>query len=217
MREDFLSIERIENRYEIFLKGSIDMSEDQQSIKADVRQACLCQRAYLGEKERKNKSTIIQQKLMDLPEFQLAQTVMLFLNFREEVETTALAEATLAGKKKLVLPRCAPQSILLPIEVRDLIQDIEPGAYGIREPKLTLGVVEPSEIDLIIVPGSGFDLEGNRLGYGGGYYDRFFMLLNPLTPRVALGFQCQVIPQVPVGKYDAKMSMLITENGVYKF
>ena len=193
------------------------MSDDQQSLKAEVRQACLSQRASLGEKERKRKSVIIQQKVMDLPEFQLAQTVMLFLNFREEVETTAMAEATIAGKKKLVLPRCAPHGILLPIEVHDLIQDIELGAYGIREPKLSLGVVEPSEIDLIIVPGSGFDLQGNRLGYGGGYYDRFFVLLNPKTPRVALGFECQVISQVPVGKHDAKMSMLITENGVYNF
>lgn len=190
---------------------------DQQSIKAEVRQACICQRTSLGEKERQRKSLIIQQKLMDLPEFQLAHTVMLFLNFREEVETTAMAEATIAAKKKLILPRCAPHGILLPIEVRDLIQDIEPGKYGIREPKLTLGVVEPSEIDLIIVPGSGFDLQGNRLGYGGGYYDRFFMLLNPLTPRVALSFECQVVPEVPVGKYDAKMTKLITENGVYDF
>ncbi|MFZ3132398.1 MAG: 5-formyltetrahydrofolate cyclo-ligase [Desulfosporosinus sp.] len=193
------------------------MSEEQQSIKADVRQACLFRRTSLGEKERKRKSVIIQQKLMDLQEFQLAQTVMLFLNFREEVETTDLAEATIAVKKKLVLPRCAPKGILLPIEVRDLIQDIELGAYGIREPKLILGVVEPLEIDLIIVPGSGFDLQGNRLGYGGGYYDRLFMLLNPLIPRVALGFECQVIPQVPVGEHDAKMTMLITENGVYNF
>lgn len=193
------------------------MSEDEQCIKAGVRQACLCQRASLGEEERKRKSVIIQQKLMDLPEFQLAKTVMLFLNFREEVETTAMAEATIAGKKRLVLPRCAPQGVLLPIEVRDLGQDLESGAYGIREPKLALGVVEPSEIDLIIVPGSGFDLQANRLGYGGGYYDRFFERLNPLTPRIALGFECQIIPQVPVGKHDAKMTMLITENRVYNF
>lgn len=193
------------------------MSEDQQSIKAEVRQACLCQRTSLGEEERKRKSLIIQQKLMDLPEFQLAKTVMLFLNFREEVETTALAEAMIAGEKRLILPRCAPHGILLPIEVRDLIKDIEPGTYGIREPKLTLGVVEPSDIDLIIVPGSGFDLQGNRLGYGGGYYDRFFMLLNPLIPKIALGFECQIIPEIPIDQHDAKMTMLITENGVYNF
>jgi len=160
---------------------------------------------------------MIQQKLLELPEFQKAQTVMLFLNFREEVETTALAEATIASEKKLVLPRCAPHGILLPIVVRDLTQDIELGAYGIREPKVTLEVVQPSEIDLIIVPGSGFDLQGNRLGYGGGYYDRFFILLNPLTPRVALGFECQVIEHVPTDKHDARMTMLITEEKVYNF
>ena len=193
------------------------MSEDQQSIKAEVREACLCQRTSLGEKERQRKSQIIQQKLMDLPEFQRSQTVMLFLNFRDEVETTAMAEATIAAKKRLVLPRCAAHNVLLPIEVRDLTQDIEPGTYGIREPKLSLGVVEPSEIDLIIVPGSGFDLQGNRLGYGGGYYDRFFMLLKPLTPKIALSFECQVIEQVPTDKHDAKMTMLITENKVYNF
>ncbi|MGI6119454.1 MAG: 5-formyltetrahydrofolate cyclo-ligase [Desulfosporosinus sp.] len=193
------------------------MSGDCLSIKDKVRQTCLYQRASLGEKERKAKSIIIQRRLLDLSEFLLAQTVMLFLNFREEVETTALAEATIERKKRLILPRCAAHGVLLPIEVRDLKKDIEPGSYGIREPKLTLGVVEPSEIDLIIVPGSGFDLQGNRLGYGGGYYDRFLMALNPLTLKVALGFECQIMPQIPVDKNDVKMTMLITEKGVYKF
>ena len=155
------------------------MSEERKSLKTEVRKMCLNRRAALGEEERKSKSQIIQQKLLDLPEFQKAKTVLLFLDFRGEVETMALAEETIALEKDLILPRCAPQGILLPIEVRDLTTDLEPGAFGIREPKLSLGVVEPSEIDLVIVPGSGFDLQGNRLGYGGGFYDRFFMLLEP--------------------------------------
>jgi 5-formyltetrahydrofolate cyclo-ligase len=193
------------------------MSEDKRDLKAEVRKSCLAQRAALGEQERASKSRVIQQKLQELPEFRQAQTVMSFLNFRDEVETTAIAEATIASKKKLVLPRCAPQGILLPIEVHDLNVCLESGAWEIREPKLVNAEVKPSEIDLIIVPGAGFDLQGNRLGYGGGFYDRFFMLLNPLTPRVALGFQCQVIEQVPVDKHDIKMTMLITENEVYRF
>jgi len=193
------------------------MSEDKSSLKAEVRKACLAKRTALGEKERESKSLIIQQKLQNLPEFQQAQTVMSFLNFRDEVETTALAEAMIAGNKKLVLPCCAPQGVLLPSEVRDLATDLESGAWDIREPKLTCERVIPSEIDLIIVPGAGFDLQGNRLGYGGGFYDRFFMLLNPLTPRVALAFQCQVIEQVPVDAHDFKMTMLITEDEVYRF
>ncbi|MDR3600549.1 MAG: 5-formyltetrahydrofolate cyclo-ligase [Desulfosporosinus sp.] len=193
------------------------MSEDNRCLKGDVRKACLAQRTVLGKQERESRSWIIQQKLQDLPEFQQAQTVMLFLNFRDEVDTTALAEAVIAAKKRLILPRCAPQGILLPIEVRDLTKDLEVGAWEIREPKLTNEEVKPSEIDVIIVPGAGFDLHGNRLGYGGGYYDRFFMRLNPLTPRVALSFECQVIEQVPVDRHDIKMTMLITENKVYRF
>lgn len=193
------------------------MDKGQKSQKDKVRKACLWQRTSLGEKERINKSIIIQNRLMNLLEYRQAQTVMLYLNFREEVETTALAEAVIASGKKLVLPRCASHGIILPIEVGDLEQDLELGAYGIREPKLTLRATEPSEIDLIIVPGVAFDLQGNRLGYGGGYYDRFLMRLKPLTPMIALGFECQVIKQVPVDKLDVKMTMLITENEVYKF
>jgi 5-formyltetrahydrofolate cyclo-ligase len=193
------------------------MSKGQKSQKDEVRKANLGQRISLGKKERMRKSKIIQQRLMDLQEYRQAQTVMLYLNFREEVETTALAKATIDSQKKLILPRCASHRILLPLEVCDLEQDIEPGTYGIREPKLTLRVVEPSEIDLIIVPGTAFDLQGNRLGYGGGYYDRFLMRLKPLTPIVALGFECQVIGQVPVDRHDVKMTKLITENAVYEF
>ncbi|MDP4126336.1 MAG: 5-formyltetrahydrofolate cyclo-ligase [Bacillota bacterium] len=193
------------------------MSEDKQSLKAEVRKSCLSKRATLGEKERNHKSKIIQQTIQNLPEYQQAHVVMLFLNFREEVETTALAETTIALNKKLILPRCAPHGIMLPLEVRDLAVDIEPGAWGIREPKLKNAETDPSEIDLIIVPGAGFDLGGDRLGYGGGFYDRFFMRLNPLTPKVAIGFECQVIEKVPVDKHDAKMTMLITENNIYDF
>lgn len=193
------------------------MSEEKHYSKAEVRKVCLNRRAALGKEERKSKSKIVQQKLLDSPEFQKAKAVLLFLDFRGEVETMALAEATIALEKRLILPRCAPHGILLPIEVCDLTRDLEPGAYGISEPKLSLGVVKPTEIDLVIVPGAGFDLQGNRLGYGGGFYDRFFMLLNPTTHRVALGFECQVIAEVPVDKHDVKMTMLITENEVYNF
>ncbi|MDQ7093169.1 5-formyltetrahydrofolate cyclo-ligase [Desulfosporosinus sp. PR] len=193
------------------------MSEEKSLLKAEVRKSCLGLRADLKEEERKNKSRKIQEAVLNLPEFKQAQTVMSFLNFRDEVETTALAEAVIAGEKRLILPRCAPRGILLPIETRDLGVDIEPGLWGIREPKLNLGEADPFEIDLILVPGAGFDLQGNRLGYGGGYYDRFFMRIRQTVPRVAIGFECQIIERVPVDQHDAKMTMLVTENKVYRF
>lgn len=193
------------------------MNEVNKKLKTEVRKSCLMQRAALGEQDKKSKSSIIQQRLLESLDFQKAQTVMLFLNFRDEVETTAIAEAVLASKKRLVLPRCAPKGVLLPLGVSNLALDLESGAWGIREPKLTNVEVNPLEIDLVIVPGAGFDLQGNRLGYGGGYYDRFFGRLKASVPKVALGFECQIIGQVPVDEHDVKMTKLITEKMVYVF
>ena len=193
------------------------MNEVNKKLKTEVRKSCLMRRAALGEQDKQSSSLIIQQRLLDSLDFQKAQTVMLFLNFRDEVETTAIAEAVLARKKRLVLPRCAPKGVILPLEVSNLALDLESGAWGIREPKLTNAEVNPLEIDLVVVPGAGFDLQGNRLGYGGGYYDRFFERLRASVPKVALSFECQIIGQVPVDEHDVKMTKLITEKMVYVF
>ena len=193
------------------------MEENQKALKAAVRQKCLELRRALGEENRKHKSLRIRQNFLALPEFLQAQTVMLFLNFQDEVETTALAEAVLTGGKKLVLPRCAPGRVLLPLVVRDVELDTEPGMWGIREPRAALDEVDPFEIDLLAVPGVAFDMEGGRLGYGGGYYDRFLQRLSSLTPRAALAFACQVVERVPVEEGDQRVDMLVTEDGVYRF
>ncbi|MHB8124740.1 MAG: 5-formyltetrahydrofolate cyclo-ligase [Desulfitobacteriaceae bacterium] len=186
--------------------------------KKEVRKLVLAKRASLGESTRTNKSFHIQKKVLALSEYETAKTVMLFLNFRDEVETTELAKETLARGKRLVLPRCAPGGILIPAEIEDLVCDLDTGMWGIREPKEEgLVKVEPWEIDFVLVPGAAFDLTGNRLGYGAGYYDRFFEFLSPSVPRVAVAFACQVIPEVPVAEHDKKMSFLITEDKVYQF
>ena len=74
--------------------------------------------------------------------------------------------------------------------------------------------VNPEHIDLLIVPGVAFDLQGNRLGYGGGYYDRFFERLRPGVPLVALAFELQIVRQVPVEPWDRRMDWLVTEKRV---
>lgn len=193
------------------------MKNNNQGIKNVMRKVCLNRRAALEPEERAAKSLLIQQKLYGLKEFQEAKTVMSFLDFRQEVETTSIAELLIDQKKKLVLPRVAEHGIMIPLVVRDLEADIEPGAWGIREPKLCNEEVDPSEIDLVIIPGAGFDLTGNRIGYGGGFYDRFFMRLNPSVPKIALAFHTQVIEQVPCDKHDSKITVLVTEDDVYDF
>lgn len=186
--------------------------------KKEVRTLALAQRAALTENERQGKNRQIQELVLSLPEYEAAQTVMLFLNFRDEVETTFLAEETLARGKGLILPRCGPQHILIPAVIRDLSRDVEPGTWGIREPrKDALIEADPGTVDLVLVPGAAFDRSGNRLGYGGGYYDRFFARLPAGVPRVAIAYSLQVLPEVPTDEHDEKITILVTEEGVERF
>lgn len=190
------------------------MSEEKRSLREQV----LSLRSALTAEERAFKSQRIQSIVIQTREFQEARTIMLFMNFRDEVETTELAQGVLDLGKRLVLPRCAPKGVLIPALIRDLEKDIESGMWGIREPKREgLTEVDPLEIDCIIVPGAAFDAQGNRLGYGGGFYDRFFERVKEDTPRIALAFHCQIVDRIPVEVYDKKVNMLITEQGVMRF
>ncbi len=186
--------------------------------KRALREKVLTLRSALSEEQREIKSRKIQEVVSHIKEFQEAQTIMLFLNFRDEVETTGLAQKVLELGKRLVLPRCAPKGILIPALIRDLQTDIEPGTWGIREPKReNLVQVNPSEIDCVFVPGAAFDKLGNRLGYGGGYYDRFFERLRDTTPKLALAFSCQIVESIPIEAFDKKVDVLITEEGITRF
>jgi 5-formyltetrahydrofolate cyclo-ligase len=190
---------------------------ERKKAKKRIRQAVLTARANLGEPVRTEKSMLIQNKVRALPEYLAAASPMLFMNFRDEVETTGLAEDVLARGKRLILPYCAPDGILLPAVVRDL-GSLVTGKWGIREPRGEgLVQAEVAEIDFVLVPGAAFDLSGNRLGYGVGYYDRFLELLSPAVSRVAVAFACQLILEVPVEAHDKKISCLITEEKIYRF
>ncbi|MGI6227111.1 MAG: 5-formyltetrahydrofolate cyclo-ligase [Peptococcales bacterium] len=141
-------------------------------------------------------------------------TIMFFLSFRSEVETRGMVEDNLARGNRVLVPKSEPVGRrLIPSQLLDLEKDLAPGFYGIPEPGPgALRPVEPQEIDLLIVPGVAFDLRGNRLGYGGGYYDRFFERLRPEVPLVALAFELQLVPRVPVDPWDRPMDWIVTEK-----
>ncbi|WP_041484075.1 5-formyltetrahydrofolate cyclo-ligase [Desulfitobacterium metallireducens] len=186
--------------------------------KRAAREIALGLRSVLTREEHEEKSRKIHSIITALEEFQKARTVMSFLNFRDEVDTTLLAEKIIESGKHLILPRCAPEGVLIPAEINDLRIDIEPGKWGIREPKKeNLVTANPEDIDLILIPGAAFDRQGNRLGYGGGYYDRFLNRLRPETPKIALAFACQILPEVPVDPYDLRIDALVTEEGILWF
>lgn len=182
--------------------------------KENLRKQILSVRAQLTEKERSEKSARITRQILALSEYCKSENIMLYLNFRDEVETTELARITLEYGKKLIVPYC-PGKNIIPCLIDSVDNDVEPGRMGIREPrKDKIRKVAPREIDLVLVPGVAFDFSGNRLGYGKGYYDRFLPLLREDALVIGLAFACQLVEKIAVEEHDYKMSLLITENGV---
>lgn len=184
--------------------------------KKELRKYIFGLRDNLAPREIASKSERIAQNLRLLPAYRRAHTVMFFLSFRSEVDTRGAVEECISLGKKVVVPKALPETReLQPSLLLDWERDLEPGAYDIPEPRQeALREIEPGQIDLLIVPGVAFDESGNRLGYGGGYYDRFFALLRPEVPLVALVFDLQIVPAVPVDEWDRRVDWIVTEERV---
>ncbi len=142
---------------------------------------------------------------------------MLFLSTATEVDTQQLALQAWADQKRVLAPRVTwDQRRMLPIEIQSLATGVEEGYMGIREP--VEGMPAPvSDIDLVIVPGLGFDEAGNRLGRGRGFYDRFLRHPDFRGVSCALAFEEQVLPSIPVEPSDARVAMLVTDVTVRRF
>lgn len=167
----------------------------------------------------KDWSQAITTRVLGLPVLAGASLVFVYMHFRSEVRTDTLIRALLARCGTVCVPRTLPgQSRLLAVRISDPEEDVAPGYRGIPEPLphlLASAVVAPREIDVVIVPGSVFDPGGGRLGYGGGYYDRFLAREAPEAVRIALAFGLQVVAKVPVEPHDQLMDFVVTEENLY--
>lgn len=185
--------------------------------KQELRNRYLQRRNDLSVRERKEKSIQVLQNLKKLPEFQKAEEVLIYLNYRSEVETLPFVEELLQQKEKRVF---VPKVCGMDIRFFEIISmdDVESGYQGILEPKegmIEFSVQKPDGKNCIMVlPGSVFDLKCNRMGYGKGFYDRFMKLV-PQMYGAGLAFDCQVAPAIPIQAHDYRMNALITESGCY--
>ena len=142
-----------------------------------------------------------------LPEFQAAERVLLYWSMDSEVDTHAFAQRWY-GRKKLFLPKVAGQGL----EIREYAPgDIAPGYRGIMEPSEDAPLTK--EVDLVIVPGMAFDAQGNRLGRGGGFYDRLLPSLS--CPKVGVCRRHQFVDEVPVQQWDCKVDIVVTPANCY--
>ena len=140
--------------------------------------------------------------------------IMLFLSLYYEVDTTeAIRQAWTLGKTVVVPKVVREQGILMPIRINSLDEDFDfsAGISGLRNPTSNTPV-PLDRIDLVVTPGLGFDAQGNRLGHGGGYYDRFFSTDHLRAKRCGFAFDEQVVDSIPVGSSDQSVEYLVTDE-----
>jgi 5-formyltetrahydrofolate cyclo-ligase len=181
--------------------------------KRALRRDVIARRDALAEHDRAAASLAIADRVAAMPEAREAGSAMAFWSFRSEVDTAPLVERWVTEGKIVALPR---------IEGSDVVPvAFVPGdpttetSFGAMEPAGGR-LLDPSELDLVIVPGVAFDRSGNRVGYGAGYYDRFLGRRRPGVPAIAIAFALQIVSEVPTGRTDRRVDAIVTETEVIR-
>ena len=155
-------------------------------------------------------SATLCARLASLPEFQRAENVLLYAAMRDELDVLSLARTP---EKRFFLPRCAEKRRLT---IHEFPCPLVTSAWGIREPGAESPEISPETLDLVVVPGLAFTRSGARLGYGGGYYDRFLPRLRNECVTVGVCPDELVLENLPVDSWDFPVGILVTPAEIFR-
>jgi 5-formyltetrahydrofolate cyclo-ligase len=186
----------------------------------------LRRKAYDARNAQPNKdevSSLAMAKLVELPEYRQAQTVLWYLDCRSELRTRHALAAALNGDKRIVVPYCTTDdhgANKLGLWLLESIEEMVVGKWNILEPPRDRWnepgkVVSPEELDFVMVPGVGFDRRGGRMGNGQGYYDRLLQSVRLNCKLVAPCYESQLMDEIAMGPHDVYMDKVVTEAQVY--
>lgn len=184
---------------------------DKKSLRIEILQ----KRAKISKIDNIKFSNMIANSIYGMTEYQNAKTIMCFISFANEIDTKELIETAIKHGKTVVIPITIPETKELKISQILDFSELEKGFYNILTPKEEfIRYIDPSTIDLILVPGVVFAKNGYRIGYGGGYYDRFLSKIDNSIPKIAIGFDLQVVDRVPTESFDIPVDLIITEKRI---
>lgn len=171
-------------------------------------------RDALPKKEIAERSSRIFSNLLLVPEFFRADCIHTYVSSKNnEVDTHQLIRWLLKEKKRVVVPIVNAETKAMEHSEIFSLSELRQSSLGIFEPTIRR-IVKPSAIHVVIVPALAADRRGNRIGFGGGFYDRF--LSATTVPSIVLAYNFQIIPDIPVESFDRRVSYIVTEDGVIK-
>jgi len=157
-------------------------------------------------------NALLFSMVTSLEEYRASQNIMLFYSVKREPDTVRIAEDALASGKTVAFPYCYRDGIM-DARVVTSLDEMEEAMLGIPAPPDTAKVIAPEELDLILVPALAYDTEGYRIGYGGGYYDRFLPKTDAFT--IGLAREQLLMKHAPREPHDIAVNCIITELNVY--
>ncbi|MBR6790278.1 MAG: 5-formyltetrahydrofolate cyclo-ligase [Oscillospiraceae bacterium] len=185
-------------------------------VKRELRAGFKEARRAMKPEEQADKDCRILERLLQLPEYREAELVLTYVSTAIEVDTRALIERALADGKRVAVPRCTPGKIDMKFYLIGSLDELEPGAFGVLEPNPEkCRELRRYDKSVCVLPGLGFDLQGYRLGYGKGYYDRF--LSRYPGKNVGVCYNICLKALLPHGRYDKMVDVLVTEKFVKRF
>lgn len=185
--------------------------------KARIRKRMLKQRNEMTKEQVKELSKRITNTVKKIPVYKTSKTVMLYLNFGNEIDSSEIIKDCIDSGKTVVLPFCDPKTMeIIPTRIKDLDLALDTNKMGYSQPrKDMLDPVDTSEIDLIILPGIAFDRKGFRVGFGAGYYDRFLGNLHFEIPTIGLAYDFQIEDSfIKMESYDIPVDYVMTEDRI---
>lgn len=170
-------------------------------------------RADMTRTERFEKSMQIFEKLITVPEFKRADRIYTYVSMDNEIDTIMLIDYSLSIEKRVFVPRVSGKDMEF-YEISD-ISELSLGYMGIYEPDINGKEPDYSRTGFMCMPGLAFDRSYNRIGYGGGFYDRYLSVENKLY-KAALAYEAQLLESIPAQDGDVRPDMIVTEESIYR-
>jgi 5-formyltetrahydrofolate cyclo-ligase len=171
-------------------------------------------RRSLSEQEFRSTSLLIQRTFLETEEYRQARIVVVYASIHNEVDTEMVVQTALDSGKKVAFPAVVGHELIFR-QVKTG-SSMKSGAFGIMEPCPDCRVFMPDEVDVFLLPGIAFDLKGDRIGYGKGYYDKTLHRLEDKGKLVGLCYDFQLVDEIVAEPHDVKVDLIITEKRVVR-
>lgn len=179
--------------------------------KKDIRKVVKSKRAALTAAEREKLNNAVYEKAINSEEYKKANTIFAFVSYDTEVDTHSIIKKAIEDGKTVCVPKTISiEEGMLAIKL-DSFDDMAEGNYGILEPKFMTPKIDENLIDLAFIPGLAFDKRGGRVGYGGGFYDRFMNNMRKEAKKIGLAYSFQMLEEVPMEAHDLFIDGIITD------